>query len=82
MIVNRVDRDRLFWDFSLPPHQLHYTPGHTFKMTEHNDLAIGSTAIAKWPNLIGEPIDVAVAKIELDRPDLLLVAATKEVWGP
>jgi hypothetical protein len=39
---------------------------------------IGSVAKAEWPELLGADVDAAVAAIEAERPDLLLVQPTRE----
>lgn len=37
---------------------------------------VGSVAKVEWPELVGADADAAVAAIELERPDMLLVRAT------
>lgn len=39
---------------------------------------IGSKAMKTWPDLLGKAVDDAVAKIEEDRPDVLMVVPCKE----
>jgi hypothetical protein len=41
--------------------------------------AIGSVAKKAWPECVGMGVDDAVAVIEADRPDMLLVQPTREV---
>lgn len=40
---------------------------------------IGSVAKVEWPELVGRAVEDAVAAIEAERPDLLMVRPTKEV---
>ncbi len=42
----------------------------------HAEPAVGSVAKVEWPELVGADVDAAVAAVERERPDLLLVRAT------
>jgi hypothetical protein len=41
-------------------------------------MAIGVEAKTSWPELLGMPVNEAVAAIELERPDMLMVVPTPE----
>lgn len=42
------------------------------------NLLIGAVAKTEWPALLGADVDAAIAEIERDRPDMLIVKATPE----
>jgi len=62
------------------PHQMAQPQPAAAPGQPHPDIyaepAVGSVAKVEWPELVGADVDAAVAAIERERPDLLLVRPT------